>query len=414
MNAMHAQFALSRHRRATRPLRVLVALTFILVQISAPLGADEPPRSQSAEDELYGSLAQMLPMLSNALSAPHSNAPAGNATPAPEEEPLDSSSITIDSAGLIEVHVRDAGIAAVLEMLSYQARANIVATRSISGSVSANLYGLTLRESLDAILKPNNYAYCLVDNTIFVGTPDEIARHLPPPETRVLRLKHISTEEALSAVKAVLSDNGKALSGGTDDTKSSKGADEMDVTGDAGGDYIIVTDYPHRLGEAERLLSEIDVRPRQVLIEATILRATLNEDNQFGIDFTLLNGVDFQNVASTSLTSADLTTSFTPPEKFETTTFNVNTDFLRGFPDGGFTFGIIKNNIATFVRALEEVTDVAVVANPKIIALNKQESESHRRAARRLSDDDRHRNGRGADGRVSRNRDADSPQAVDQ
>ena len=336
--------------------------------------ADDPPARQTAEDQLYGSLAQMLPSLGASLTATEQEAPLA-AEPEPSEEPLDSSSITIDSTGLIEVHVRDANIAAVLEMLSYQARANIVATRSVAGTVSANLYGLTLREALDAILKPNNYAYCQVDNTIYVGTHDEIARHLPPPETCVMRLKYITADEALTAVEAVLSDDGEVFGSGADDTQTASSEDSMSVSGSAGGDYLIVTDYPDKLREVERLLAVVDVRPQQVLIEATILRATLNEDNEFGIDFTLLNGVDFQNVASRSATATNLTTGDIPPEKFEATTMNLNTNFLNGFPNGGFTFGIIRNNIATFVRALEEVTDVAVVANPKIIALNKQESE---------------------------------------
>jgi hypothetical protein len=40
-------------------------------------------------------------------------------------------------------------------------------------------------------------------------------------------------------------------------------------------------------------LKEIDRRPRQILVEATILRATLNENNALGIDFTVLGGTDF-------------------------------------------------------------------------------------------------------------------------
>jgi len=86
--------------------------------------------------------------------------------------------------------------------------------------------------------------------------------------------------------------------------------------------------------------------------------------------------MDFQNVSSISNATTDLATGLTPPDKFQKTTFNVNTDLLGNFPEGGFTFGVIRNNVATFVRALEEVTDVAVVANPKIIALNKQEADT--------------------------------------
>jgi cobalt-zinc-cadmium efflux system membrane fusion protein len=42
------------------------------------------------------------------------------------------------------------------------------------------------------------------------------------------------------------------------------------------------------------VLRQIDVRPKQVLIEATILRAQLTEDNSLGIDFTITGGVDLE------------------------------------------------------------------------------------------------------------------------
>ena len=53
----------------------------------------------------------------------------------------------------------------------------------------------------------------------------------------------------------------------------------------------------------------------------------------------------------------------------------MNTAFTQNVQGGGLTVGIINNSVAVFLRALEETTDVAVVANPKIIALNKQEGE---------------------------------------
>jgi type IV pilus assembly protein PilQ len=282
--------------------------------------------------------------------------------------------VAVTEAGRLEVHVRDTAITTVLEMLSYQARSNIVASTSVQGTVSANLYGLTLGEALDAILTPNQYAYRQVGRTIFVGTPAEVAAPPPPPDTRVFRLRYISKTEALAAVGAVLSPDGSVVVGGEADSSGAKTGTNGDRE-EASVDYLVVTDSPPHLQAVERLLEQIDVRPRQVLIEATILRATLNEDNEFGIDFTLLGGMDFQNVSSISNATTDLTTGLTPPDKLQKTTFNVNTDLIGNLPEGGFTFGLIKNSVATFVRALEEVTDVAVVANPKIIALNKQEAE---------------------------------------
>jgi type IV pilus assembly protein PilQ len=350
----------------------VILMGLVLAWSTNGLLADDPPaKGPPDKPQLAQLLAQFMSGVNPATATTEGDVPSDAETPA---EPLDSSSVSVTDAGLLEIHVRDTEITTVLEMLSYQARSNIVASRSVQGTVSANLYGLTLPEALEAILTPNQYAYRQVNNTIFVGTPAEVSAQLPPPQTRVFRLRYVTQSEALTAVSAVLGPEGSVVAGGGADSARTAAA-AADNAGEASVDYLIVTDTAQHLEAVERLLKQIDVRPKQVLIEATILRATLNEDNEFGVDFTLLGGVDFQNVSSISNASADLTTGLTPPEKFQRTTFNVNTDLLGNFPEGGFTFGIIKNNIATFVRALEEVTDVAVVANPKIIALNKQEAE---------------------------------------
>lgn len=313
-------------------------------------------------------------------SASGSAAPVSPTTPAADPatyEPLDQSSVTISDAGLLDLHVTDMDINTVLAMISYQARTNIVATKSVRGTISANLYGLNLWEVLDAILTPNGYAYKQSGKTLFVGAPEELAAKTPAapaPIARVFKLRYITKDEAVTAIETLLSADGRVVAGGGKGGSSSSSGDLFDMR-DASNDYVIVTDEPGRMAQVEALLRDIDVRPRQVLIEATILRATLNETNQFGIDFTMLGGVDFQNVSSTSNTSADIATGQTPPAKFEKTTFNVNTDMIGNMPAGGFTFGVIRNSVAGFIRALEDVTDVTVVANPKIIALNKQRAE---------------------------------------
>jgi type IV pilus assembly protein PilQ len=366
----HVIKARAQFRRPSRSLVTVLGMVLVAWAAVSPSGGDPPPQQAPGQQHLSDLLSQLLP----GAKPERSEASADSDPATPAAEPLSSSSVSTTDAGLIEVHVRDAEITALLEMLSYQARANIVASKSVHGTVSANLYGLTLPEALDAILTPNGYAYLSLGRTLFVGTPGEIAAQLPPPETRVFTLRYIAEMEALTAVRALLSPTGSAVAGGADDTAGSTGKGK-EYEGEASIDYLIVTDTPDRLEAVGRLLEQIDLRPRQVLIEATILRATLNENNEFGIDFTLLGGMDFQNVTSVSNTTTDVITGPTPPPKFEKTTFNLNTDLIGQFPEGGFTFGIIRNNVATFVRALEEVTDVAVVANPKIIALNKQEAE---------------------------------------
>lgn len=318
--------------------------------------------------------AALLKALGDAISGRgESGTAAAPRNDSPGTQPALATDTVEGTPGRLEVHVRNMDLATLLELLSRQARANIVASTSVSAKVSANLYGVTLEQALDAILIPNKLAHARLDGAIFVGTPEEIASMMPPPLTEVFTLRYIAPSEAAAAVAAVVGENGRVVEGGPDAGAQGGGAKKSGES--ASTNYIIVTAHPDQLAAIRTLLDNIDRRPQQVLIEATVLRATLNEDNALGVDFVALSGVDFQAVGSSSLAASNVRPGEVPPLKFEQTLLNVNTDFASAVPDGGFTFGFIKNNIATFVRALEEVTDVVVVANPKIVALNRQEGE---------------------------------------
>jgi type IV pilus assembly protein PilQ len=330
--------------------------------------AQAPPPEQTPPD-----LGQFTNLLARMLRA----GPPGPTTtePVPAETPADGpAQVTTTADGRLDLHVRGMEIGTVLELLSYQARANIVTSTSVTGSISANLYSVTLEQALDAILRPNKFAFRTLNGGVFVGTPEELAA-LEPLATRVFPLQHLPTQEAATAVKAVLGPSATVFEGGAKDQGAAAASTGEAEMGSAGHNYLIVTAHPDRLALAERVLKEIDCRPQQVLIEATVLRATLNEQNQFGIDFSLLGGVDFQNVNSSSDASTNLRTGALPPREFQDTTFNFNTNFAGQQLSGGLNLGLIKNNIAAFIRALEQVTDVIVVANPKVVALNRQEGE---------------------------------------
>lgn len=308
--------------------------------------------------------------------------PAPPETVAPEQEA--TGGVTVSALGLLDVHVRDTEIGALLEILSYQARTGIVSSPAVKGRISVNLYGVSLDEALDAVLTPLGYAYRKSRNTIFVGTPGEVRGGQTETETRVFKLRFISKAEALEAGAGVLGTPTKdELARDGPGTRAPEPAaspfgpapQAAPLKESAGEVLLVLTNTPPRLDAFAKLLEQIDVRPRQVLIEATILRATLNEGNEFGIDFTLLGGVDFQSVGSTSEAGSTISTGALPANKLERTTINANTNLIQVPPAGGFTFGIIHNGVAGFVRALEAVTDVSVVANPKLVALNRQEAE---------------------------------------
>src|SRR4029079_9611574 len=75
--------------------------------------------------------------------------------------------------------------------------------------------------------------------------------------------------------------------------------------GETGGDshavedMLVITDFPENLDKVRKILKDVDRRPQQVLVEATILRASLSEDNALGVDFNVLAGVKFTDIVGT-------------------------------------------------------------------------------------------------------------------
>ena len=164
---------------------------------------------------------------------------------------------------------------------------------------------------------------------------------------------------------------------------------------DAGGnslaieDTIVVTDYSENMGEIRKIVKELDRRPQQILVEATILQARLTDENSLGVDFSILGGVDFASLGTTN--AAVLATNntgdiegtltpdggaqadtLTPAAAFADDGYNAVGTNIKGANNRGLNIGLAYNNIGLFVNALEETTDTVVLANPKVLTLNKQ------------------------------------------
>src|SRR6187397_2628604 len=45
--------------------------------------------------------------------------------------------------------------------------------------------------------------------------------------------------------------------------------------------------------------------------------------------------------------------------------------------NGGLKVGVVSQNVSVFVAALEGITDTSIVANPKVLVLNKQKGSVH-------------------------------------
>lgn len=144
-------------------------------------------------------------------------------------------------------------------------------------------------------------------------------------------------------------------------------------------DTIVVYDYPENIEKAQEIIKAIDVRPKQVLVEATILSVLLTEEMKLGVDLNLLAGVGLDGTSSTDQigsTSSLLTTTTTPILQVAAGVAGSaleTSGFASVIGGSGLRIGVRSGSVTAFITALESITDTTVLANPKILAVNKQE-----------------------------------------
>lgn len=325
-----------------------------LLDSAAPAAADQAnPADAANADE--AAIADAQPAAGTSASAP---------------------TVNVNDAGTVEIHVNDANVQEVLRMLSMQTQKNIIASKEVRGTVTANLYNVTMQEALENILKANGFGYREKGNFIYVYSQKELAEIEKSERQRVsevFRLKYSTATNAAAMIKTVLSSEGAvsftaAAAKGIESNSKEAGGDAH-----AAEDVLVVNDYPENIEKVKNVLAEVDRRPQQVLVEATIVAARLSEDNALGVDFNVVGGVDFDSI----LTSAGQIVGANLGDPSDSRVHSVGTgrSFSNKVGPNGFKVGYVSDNISVFLAALEEVSDTNVLANPKVLTLNKQRGE---------------------------------------
>jgi type II secretory pathway component GspD/PulD (secretin) len=258
----------------------------------------------------------------------------------------------------LELKLQDSDIRDVLEMLSKELGLNIIASKSVSGPVTATLNGVTAETALAAVLKSAGYVGRQEGNILYVGTAtdleaiDQAADRLV---TRVYRPNYIRAADLSALIVPLLT---PAIGKSTVSAPAAidNPSDQIKTGGDsyAGNEVVIVRDYEAVVLNIDELVQEVDTRPRQVSIEAMILSVKLSDTTKMGINFqTLRNN---QNVA---------VVSGVPPTTMSDMTKTT----------GGIKLGFLDSSLALLLDALETVGETNVIASPRLMCLNKQRAE---------------------------------------
>src|SRR5258707_7206806 len=130
------------------------------------------------------------------------------ATQPAKGQSVTASQVNVSDAGTVEIHVNDASLVEVLRMLSLQSQKNIIASKDVRGTVTANLYDVTVKEALDAILHANGFDYREKGNFIYVYTTKEIQeleQAQRVKKTQLFRLYYTPAANAKTLIMPALS-----------------------------------------------------------------------------------------------------------------------------------------------------------------------------------------------------------------
>jgi len=278
----------------------------------------------------------------------------------------------------INLNSENIQISLLVKLLSIKERVNIISAVPLTGSVCVNLYDVSIEQVLDYVLNPAGYSYIKRNGTYIIVKTESLA---PKPEpmaelcVRIFYLDYLNVGEAEKFITPLLSTEGKLVSSEKSKAGISSGDSETGGDTSASTGMIMVKDYPDNLLIVEKALDELDVRPYQVLVEATLLEVYLDDSCQLGVDFNALGGIDFADLQSTS-NLFSVTDGNASGSQIENTVWAARSNgFADNNPSQGFSLGILKDKIGVFIEALENVVDTNVIANPKVLTLNRQKAE---------------------------------------
>lgn len=272
--------------------------------------------------------AAAVAVTANAGAAPQRTPPA---------QPATAVSSTVAPLGAPTSFVfRDTPIAELFEMISRHERVNIMLGKGVTGNVAVSLYDMTPRQAIFAIAEAGGYQVLTRENGYMIVNPaDGGAAGTPPSvnmEVRALKVLYSEPQVVADILSKHVSRGGK-------------------VTVLPSRRTLIVEDTPEGMARIVALLREIDTQPQQIMIEAKILEITLDENENFGIEWNKVFSGDGVNRIGTSR----LVERTTP----------------------GLVFNFVNRNVDVFLNALNNKGRVRTLATPKLLTLENQEATTN-------------------------------------
>lgn len=270
----------------------------------------------------------------------------------------------------LSLNFQDIEIRAVLQLIADFTGINMVTSDTVQGSVTLRLQGVPWDQALDLILKTKGLAKRKQGNVMLIAPSEEIAARekqefesqkqvdeLAPLFSDVIQINYAKAKE----IAAILASSNNTM-------LSSRGS----VSVDERTNNLLIRDTPEKLEDARRLIDELDIPVRQVLIESRIVVASddfrRDVGSRFGVNGSKVRGNTNSEVTSGSLNGTTQTIRGDDLEFNDR--LNINLPVIGDA--GSFGFAVLGTNflLEMELSAMQAEGKGEVVSSPRVITAN--------------------------------------------
>ena len=183
----------------------------------------------------------------------------------------------------ISLNFQDIEVRTVLQLLADFTRFNLVVSDAVEGSVTLTLQDVPWDQALELVLKSKDLDKRLEGNVLLVAPADEIAaREQHEQEVRNKLAEAVPLRRELVQVgHARAADIARLFESVTASQSGAEGRGSLTV--DERTNHIIALQSPEQLEELRRIVAQLDVPMRQVMIEARIVEAGVDFERNLGV-----------------------------------------------------------------------------------------------------------------------------------
>ena len=195
----------------------------------------------------------------------------------------------------VSLDFQDVDVRTVLQILAKESGMNIVASDSVTGKMTLTLKDVPWDQALDLVMQARNLDMRKTGNVINVAPREELLAkdkailiqqreidELGPLYSRTFQLKYKNVAEFRKILK--LDENNSSNNSNNNNSRtilSNRGSALIDPATNT----LVITDNTFVLQKFEKLITELDVPARQVMVEARIVEAEDGFSRQLGVKF---------------------------------------------------------------------------------------------------------------------------------